>query len=125
MNPAPRVSQALSMFLMGYAYETHARALKHKLGEDPRPWPRDLQLFRHVRNACFHGARFDIRLRRYGSEPIDPANTPLWRTYEIQSREEWHERPLMPDFLSVIDVLPILHDMGPSIQRALEQPVTA
>jgi hypothetical protein len=124
-DAAPRVSQALSMFLIGFAYESHGRALKAKLGKDPLRWPRELQLLRHVRNACFHGARFNITPRSDGTEPIDPDNTPAWSALELRSREKWHDCPLIPDFMSQAHVLPLLHDMGPAIQRALGLPVTA
>lgn len=123
--PGTSIGPTLCVYLLGYAWERHARDIEAKLmpgnprgaerrtaikGLDPA-----LQFFLHVRNACFHRGRF-----RVFADQIDPANLPRWQGFEIPFElGEINTRGVINDFLPLPYVLWLLHDMGLAIDGVL------
>ncbi len=107
-----------AIFALNHAYESHREALARMFGSAlPGRWPRDLQLFRHIRNGCSHGNRFDIRINRDRTEPIDPASPPEWELLRIPDRTSMTGKAVVGDFLAFAFVLPFLHDIGRRLQE--------
>lgn len=107
-----------ALFALNYAYESHREALVKAFGSVlPGRWPRDLQLFRHIRNGCSHGNKFDIRSNHDRTEPIDPAAPPEWELLSLPDRQSLNGKQVIGEFLPISLVLPFLHDIGRQLQR--------
>lgn len=110
-KPMISVMTSLSCYLVGGAYERVSDRIKTKFGPDPVQWPPELQFFRHLRNASFHGNQFDIRPYK-GQPQIDPNNPPLWHTYTMPSDSKMNGTQAMDGFFRIPHVLPLLHDLS-------------
>ena len=76
----------LTANLIGGSFEKAKDDIYARYGRDFLNWPPDLQFFRHLRNGCFHGNRFNIRNRHDGTPSIDPNNPPRWSRYEMPNQ---------------------------------------
>jgi hypothetical protein len=107
-----------AIFALNHAYESHREALVRTYGSGlPGRWPPDFQLFRHVRNGCSHGNRFDIRPNRDGTEPIASAAPPEWELLRIADRASMNGKAVVGEFLPFTFVLAFLHDIGQHLQQ--------
>ncbi|HTN85812.1 MAG TPA: hypothetical protein VL242_19060 [Sorangium sp.] len=142
--PANRIGPTLCVYLLGYAFERHHASIKKKQPKKPdgkddlQSWDKDLQFFRHIRNGCFHGNRFQIWKGQVARNPPPHtgwprSNVPEWRNHIIMIDDssgtdqivdehgaELNGRKVIGEYLYVPDVLPLLYDMGNRIAEVLK-----
>lgn len=101
--------EAVIAHMIGGSYERHKDHFNAQHGKDARTWPRELQLYRHLRNGCFHGNVFSIWPNK-----IDPANAPNWCGYEIPSENAVNGKKVVGDsaFFPITHLLPLFDDMA-------------
>ena len=103
--------ETIVCYLIGGAFERYNEHFKTKFGKDQSTWPPEVQFFRHLRNACFHGNTFNM-WRWRGSDQIDPANPPKWHIYTMPEDRAMNGKKAINGFFRIPHVLPLLHDMG-------------
>ncbi len=114
----PGIIPSLCVYLVGYGWERHQREIKATQPKNVSEWPKDLQFFHHVRNACFHCGAYDIWARRRSR--IDPTNAPEWHGIELPSLADVNGRRAINDGRLLVSHVPhFLHDMGDAIDRVL------
>lgn len=98
--------------LIGSAYEKSSDEIIRRNTSYFLTWSPQLQYFRHMRNGCFHGNRFDIRPLRNGAEPIDVNAPPTWHLYTMPDRATLNGTTVVGGHFNQMDFLPFLYDMG-------------
>lgn len=114
--PADRIGATMCTYLLGCAWERYG----HEVAAVPPKkkfcdWDADLQFYRHIRNACFHGGKFNIF-----DGLIKAPNLPEWHGRQLpEDLTQINGRKVINDFLPLTEVLWVLHDMGNAIDRVL------
>ncbi len=98
--------------LIGGAYEKSQSLMESVHTRNPSSWPPELQFFRHLRNACFHGNHFNIRRKRDGTDTIDPAAPPKWHLYTMPNDVAVNGQQAVGGFFPHNQVLPFLYQIG-------------
>jgi hypothetical protein len=98
-------------YMIAGAYERNESAITSRHGptRGVKNWPLELQVFHHVRNAAFHGGRFNIWKNK---NKIDYARPPHWRGYTIASEDAVAGRYAIGDFLPLVHVLPFVREVS-------------
>ena len=109
--PLEEVYTSYVCYLIGGAFERTRDQIEAKFGATPSSWPVELQFFRHLRNASFHGNDFDIRPFR-GAPQIDPANPPAWNGYVLPSDSAVNGTKAVNELLRIPHTLLFFRDMG-------------
>ena len=73
-------------------------------------WPGIFEFFYHLRNGCFHGNKFNIRLGN-----ISFVNQPRWRSKEISM--DSNGKNVIGDFLGRADCIHYLYDVEQELNR--------
>lgn len=104
-------------YLIAGAYERNEYLITRRYGSTKvmKTWPPELQLFHHVRNAAFHGGRFDIWKSK---NEIDHSRPPSWHRYTIASEDAVAGRYAISDFLPTVHVLPFVREISIALDNA-------
>jgi hypothetical protein len=105
-------AEVLICYLIGGAFERSIDQFEKNYGTDRKKWPPELQFFRHLRNGCFHGNRFNITPTKSGQTQIDASRPPHWHTYIMSSDAAMDGLKVIDGWFHIPHVLPFLNDMG-------------
>jgi len=105
--------EQLTCQAIGTAFEVNKEHIQNKLGSNPQRWPTELQFFRHCRNACFHGNKFNISTQKPNIDTLSP---PSWRTFSIPDLSLNGTR-FAEGYFPYHFVLPLLAEVGMQIEQ--------
>ncbi len=101
----------LACYLIGWSFESVKERIRSRYGP-VRDWPPSLTFFRHLRNGCFHGNRFNIR-----ESSFTRVATPSWHSYTMHSLRKLNGQKVIDGWFKMPHVLPFLHDYGVALSR--------
>ena len=115
INDTFNLSINIASALLGSSWEKTKDEVV-SLWNDPRKsfelnrlsWPSEIQLWRHLRNGCFHGNHFNIT----GRNPFDLNNPPRWKNYIIDDVEALNGTKVFDVFMPHSMIILFLNDIG-------------
>ena len=112
----PTVMTLAAQVAVGSAYESVKDKIEKAYGRNPQEWPKAVEYFRHLRNAAFHGNKFNITPPRGRLTAIDPANPSRWRNSVMPDDNSMNSHHFVEDFILAGDCPILLGDVSDQLK---------
>jgi len=105
----------VTCYLIGGAFEKLHGRIKSKYSKEWPSWPVELQYFRHLRNACFHGNLFSLAPYGNQTSAIDPSQPPSWHHFVMESDDAVKGTQAIGNALHLHQTIPFLDQIARSL----------